>query len=126
VFLLWASFVLMFPGAIYDAFHPDPDMTQGEMLLFVVFYMGATGAISYWLNTAAWKGRNYGRWVLAALTLFGVSLYFWDQEIFDEIQSWPWYIQSTDYLGGAVAIVGNIMLFAPSANAWYRAKRASR
>lgn len=127
VYLLWASVVLMCPGAIYSIVHPDPEVSMGDTLLFIALYLGAAAGISYWLNTAAWKGRSYARWVLAVMTVVGLLLnFFWFDEIVADLQRLPWYIQSTDVLSTVVGIAGAVMLFAPSANAWYRAIRASR
>jgi hypothetical protein len=120
VFLLWASFVLIFPGAVYNIIHPDPDMSRGETIVFWIFGLGISGAISYWLNTSAWKGKGYARWVLAVLSVLGFALVLWAEREFPELPKSPWYIQSIDFLSSIVAVAGNALLFVPSANAWYR------
>jgi hypothetical protein len=128
VYLLWASFALIFPSTIYDILYPEPETSLGENLLVFAFVLGATGAISYWLNVAAWKGEGYARWVLAALSVISYTLILWiwlGGRVF-EYFNWPWYIQLFEFLSYVADMMGVVMLFAPGANAWYRQTRARR
>src|SRR5262245_58801594 len=67
--MLWAAFVLGLPGTIYDMLNPQPGLSRGVALALSLFSLGITFAIVWWLNTAAWKGRGYARWVMAVLTV---------------------------------------------------------
>jgi hypothetical protein len=128
VYLLWASFVLIFPSTIYDVLHPEPDTALGENLSVFASIVGLSALYSYWLNGAAWKGKGYARWVLAVLSVAGYTLIFgvWFNDMAYEFLQYPWYVQVCDLLIYVTEIAGIILLFTPSANAWYCEMRARR
>jgi hypothetical protein len=126
VYLLWASFGLTILTIVHEGLQPDPDVSQGVALAIVVFVIGTGAAFAVWLNTAAWRGKGYARWVMAVLTVSGFALIYWVDRTMPEIPPSPWFIQVIDVLSWAITILGNAMLFAPSANAWYREMSARR
>jgi hypothetical protein len=126
VYLLWASFALTIVAILYEGLQPDPDVNQGLALAITLVAIGVGTAIAVWLNTAAWRGRGYARWVMAVLTVIGFGFIFWMERAMPEIPPSAWYIQVIDVISWITSILGNAMLFAPGANAWYRQMRARR
>jgi hypothetical protein len=118
--MLWASFVLILPESIYEILNPDPELTPGESIFISLFAAGIIFAITFWLNTAAWNGKGYARWVMVALTLVGYASLVWLNQLDPAALESPWYIASIDVVSTILGLGGNGMLFAPSANAWYR------
>jgi hypothetical protein len=118
--MLWVSFVLILPESIYEIFNPDPELTLGERIFISLFAAGIVLAITFWLNTAAWNGRGYARWVMIVLTLVGYASLVWLNQTDPAALESPWYIASLDVVSTILGVGGNGMLFAPSANAWYR------
>jgi hypothetical protein len=124
--VLWASLLVAVPTSIYDVLNPSPGMTQGMTLVLTLFGWGINLAIAFWLYSAAWKGKGYARWVLAGLTAFGFALIAWLDSIAPEAMNWPWHIQAIWVVSNILGLAGNGMLFAPSANAWYREMKRRR
>jgi hypothetical protein len=117
---LWAAFFLALPVAIYGVIVPDPGTSRMMSLILTIFGVGISFAIALWLNTAAWKGRGYARWVMAVLTLLGFATLSWLYSLMPEVFKTPWFIQAFNVVSNILMVAGNLMLFAPSANAWYR------
>jgi hypothetical protein len=128
VCLLWASFALILPSTIYEVLHPEPDITLGVNLSIFAFIVGLSVVYNYWLNGAAWKGKGYARWVQVVLAVLGYTLIFgvWFDDLASEFLKYPWYVQACELLSYVTEIAGIILLFTPSANAWYREMRARR
>lgn len=125
--LLWASFVLSLPGVVYDLANPQPDVPRGMLIAMSLIGLAITFALSLWLNTAAWKGRSYARWVMAVLMLIGIAVmgaFF--KVVFEAWTQMPWYLTILGGLTMFLNAFGNALLFVPSANAWYREMRARR
>ena len=125
--LLWASFVLSLPGVAYDLANPQPDAPRGMLIAMSLIGLAITFALSLWLNTAAWKGRGYARWVMAVLMLIGIAVIgAFLKPVFEAWTQLPWYLAMLGGLTMFLNVFGNALLFVPSANAWYREMRARR
>ncbi len=84
------------------------------------------------LTWFAWRGRNWARITHLVLLIVGMLSYGvavvaanWlapEEKLFDE----EWYLNVLFALETVLDMAGVLLLFIPSANAWYRAMRAAR
>jgi hypothetical protein len=87
---------------------------------------GINFAFSYWLYTAAWRGRGWSRVVQAALLAAGLAAYYYLRSLSPDLFQLPPFIDLIYMIANLTEIVGIAMLFAPSASVWYRVMRAQR
>jgi hypothetical protein len=120
--LLWAGFAISLATSIYNLFVLPAGVPVAIVVVISVVGLGIAFALSYWLFTAAWRGKGWARWVIAGLILFaiGVVALMWKAVPNPTVGSWQtagsFVVRMTLYTA-AVA-----MLFSPGANAWYREK----
>jgi len=124
--ILWASFLLVIPGAIYGMMVPQAGVPQALLIVFSIIGMGISFAISFWLYTASWNGKGYARWILVVLNLLGLAFIAWAFSTMPAAFKTPWPFQALNVLSNILSVGGNAMLFAPGANAWFREMKRSR
>lgn len=123
--LLWAAFGIGVLSSIADLLAPDPELPSAGLGITVTWTLVGFG-ISYWLYTAAWRGRGWSRIVLAVLLALTYGFLFVAWSIMPVAFDLPIFAQIETVVLGLMNIVGTVLLFAPSANAWYRALKAAR
>jgi hypothetical protein len=124
--ILWASLVMVIPGAIYGMMVPQGSVPQALLIVFSIIGLGISFAISFWLYTASWNGRGYARWVLAVLNILSFAFVAWALATMPAALKTPWPFQVINVLSNILSVGGNAMLFAPSANTWFREMKRRR
>jgi len=123
--LLWTSFAVGFVGSLGGAFVPVEGLSVVWMVLITLFGWAISFGISYWLLTAAWRGKSWSRWVQAVLYVFGTAFVAWLSMAEPDLAD-PWYLEAINVTSFLLDAAGIGMLFAPTANTWYRAMREAR
>lgn len=123
---LWAQFAIGLPGTVYRFFNPLVELTsEVARIVFTVsmlttLVVGLLFSLFVWL---AWRGGNRAR--IVVLIAGTVGLVFAIPLMRDTLAIYP-YNGVILILQSAMNVVGVAMLFAPGANAWYRAMKAAR
>ena len=122
--LLWGSLLLGVPVTIYDMFQPEPGVPMWLNIVATLFGWLIGFGISYWLYTAAWRGRGWSRIVQAVLLALGVLAIPVIMKIAPQIiRMLQLHVVIIYLVQNLIGIAAVGMLFSPSANAWYRAMR---
>lgn len=138
IWLLWVYLVIGVLQVIVEglvAFTPiedDPDGVSRKYQLIGTVVTLVVIVVMVLLTWFAWMGRNWARITHLVLMILGMLMYglsilasYWfvpGQEIFTD----EWYLTLLFALETVLSVAGVLMLFAPSANAWYRSMRAAR
>jgi hypothetical protein len=124
----WVSAACALPVSVYELIEVPKDMTPVENVVFTVVALAVAFAIAWLLNTAAWRGRNWSRWVQAILVTFtfGGLLFIAMKRHLLPPNYLPRYLMAQYVVQAILNLVAVIFLFSPSANAWYREMRARR
>lgn len=97
-----------------------PDAIPILIMAVLMFVLPFLGLFAFFVFKA-YRGRNWARLVLAAVTIGGVSLYA--DYIMDQFaRSQP--VATLSAILALAQIVAVALLFTSSSNAWYRTKRA--
>jgi NADH:ubiquinone oxidoreductase subunit 6 (subunit J) len=120
--LLWLSFFCVFPATLYELINIPPDTTPLENIIVNVLAVGLAFVIAWVINRAAWRGRNWGRWVQTVLWILATfALVFlavrWPRLDPDAM---PWYLMVQYLVQHLINLIALVLLFSPTANAWYR------
>ena len=136
--LLWAYLAIGLSQVILEGFvapasvedEPDAALRRFQSIATVISLVVI--AVMVLLTWFAWKGRNWARITHLVLLIIGMLSYGvavvaanWlapEEKLFDE----EWYLNVLFALETVLNMAGVLLLFIPSANAWYRAMRAAR
>ena len=136
--LLWAYLAIGISQVILEGFvapasiEDDPEGALRKFQSIATVVSLAVLAVMALLTWFAWKGRNWARITHLVLVIIGMLTYgaalvaaYWlapEEKLFDE----DWYLNVLFALETVLNMAGVLLLFTPSANAWYRAMRAAR
>jgi hypothetical protein len=124
--LLWGAVALSMIATLVAVFvMPTGVSPAGKVVSTTVNLLVQLG-LAWWFNGAAWKGRGWSRWVQAVLGILALGLVFYARRIIPNAFILPWYLNVLTTTGTLSNAIGVGMLFAPAANAWYRAMKAER
>jgi hypothetical protein len=126
VWLLWISFFIGLPASLIEALEPAEDVPLVVMLVITAIFWAIELGLTWWLATAAWRGRAWSRWVQAILFVLGMAFVYYMQTKFPEEMASAWYVEAMYFAQWLLNAFAIGMLFAPSANAWYRTMKALR
>ena len=124
--LLWAGFGFTCVMSVYYlAALPArmPSLARTIAMASTLVGLGIAAAISYALFTAAWRGKGWARWVIAVLIVlaFGAMAVSWS--LLPAGASMPWVTLATFAIRMTCYSSAVVMLFSPTANAWYRERK---
>jgi hypothetical protein len=128
VWLLWLSTACVVPAAIYEVAVPPPDVTPTENVLVnlggLVFNLG----LAWIFNTATWRGRNWGRWVVTVMIALGAIATLFMLAIRPRFPDYwlPGYVLAQFVAQNVIGIAAIAFLFRRGANAWFAAMSARR
>jgi hypothetical protein len=124
--ILWASFGVGVLSSIYDVFEAASGIANVANTVGTVVSLGVGFAISYLLNTAAWRGRGWSRVVQAVLLAIAIPIIVFAYQLVPQAFVFSWFVIATSAIQQLLNLAGLGLLFAPSANAWYRAMKRAR
>lgn len=130
--LLWLMAACALPAIVYELIVPPAGVSPTENILInlgaLVFGLG----VAWIFNTATWRGRNWGRWVNAALvtlgaisTMFVLLMTMRIRNGPSDLASYglPWYVIMQCVVQNLIGVVAVVFLFTRSANAWFAAMK---
>jgi hypothetical protein len=124
--ILWASFGVGVLSSVYEAFAPASGIEKVANVVGAVIGLGIGFAISYLLNTAAWRGRGWSRIVQVVLLAIAIPIIVFAYQLMPQVFVFSWFVIVTSAIQQLLNLFGLGLLFAPSANAWYRAMKRAR
>jgi len=124
--LLWSTFALNVVVTLMLAFAPQPGTSVAVKVVTTAINLLVTFGLSWWFYGAAWKGRGWSRWVQVILGIIGLMFTYMLKKMYPALFALPWYVEGLTNLATVINAIGVGLLFAPSANAWYRAIREER
>src|ERR1043165_7544881 len=88
--LLWLGYAVAFFSSIYGLFNLPADAPKTIVVVATLIGLTISAAISYVIFTAAWRGKNWARWLIGSLIIlaFGMVALLWSQ--YPSISSIPW------------------------------------
>jgi hypothetical protein len=128
--IFWATVALGFVLGVIDligGLDGTPGTPLGWVMQIGVFAVGL--AISYWIYGAVYAGRNWARILMLVLTMVWLLVQI---VLVVMLQRYPqappgMMLNLISYaVQFALNLVATAMLFAPSANRWYRAMKAAQ
>jgi len=118
--LLWGGFAVGFVSSIYGLFTLPENVPKAFVAIFTLVGLAIAFAISYGIFTAAWRGRGWARWVIAALVVLAVAIVGGMWAFLPRAPVFPWQTTAAFVIRMTFYITAIVMLFSPTANAWYR------
>ena len=76
--------------------------------------------LKHGIFTAAWRGRGWARWVIAALVLLAIAVVAGMWAFLPRPPVFPWQTSAAFVIRMTFYITAIALLFSPTANAWYR------
>jgi hypothetical protein len=122
--MFWVMTMLGFGAGIVGIFFEDipAGVPRGAVLAVALVVMLIIFGLMCWVLRATGRGKNWGRVTLTVLLAIGVLAVLFAPEAFNSsgvVQRASYFLQL------AVEIVGMVLLFTPSSNAWFAAHRAA-
>jgi hypothetical protein len=121
--LLWLAAACMLPATVFELLEPPVNVLPTENILVNVAAIAFNGAIAWIFNTATWRGRNWGRWVVTVMVALGVIGTLFMQLMMSRIAPdyLPWYMMAQYFAQNVIGVAAIFFLFHRSANAWFAA-----
>jgi hypothetical protein len=126
--MLWISALCSLPTVGYEMFRAPPGAGQKETIITGVVGLIVAYSIAYFLNGAAWKGKNWSRWalgILTALSTLALTLILYKLPRLAPTLV-PWYVITQYVVQTVLNIIAVGLLCSPGANAWYQAVTVAR
>src|SRR5690242_2426637 len=67
--LLWSGYAVSFFTSIYGLFNLPADVPKTIVVVATLIGLTISAAISYGIFTAAWRGKNWARWLIGCLII---------------------------------------------------------
>jgi len=127
VYLLWIELAIGIPGMVYQLLNPAKEIPEGPvksvLIVFTALVLVSSAALYALLNWKSWQGRHWARVVHLVFLCLGLVIALWTLPatfVRSTLQGVVYIVQT------ALNIPGVILLFTPTANAWYKALREVR
>jgi hypothetical protein len=124
--MMWSEVVFGVPGVVFAMLNLPAKLATGvahvTVIVGLVVVLGFI-ALGAWFTWMAYQGRNWARIVQLVFMILGLLSGWWTlkasfaKSTYDGVVSVIQYVLNT---------AGVVLLFVPSANAWYRAMRERR
>jgi hypothetical protein len=126
VWLLWASYLLSLPAAIYGLFFPPERLSLYEHVMAWSAKMTIGFAITFALFASVGLGRNWARWMLLVLVALAGSAGIAAVMVLPPPSAIPRFTMARYAAQLGLQAVACVLLFTPGANAWYRAVKSEK
>jgi len=128
VSLLWVSAACSLPSLAFELSEIPLGVSVLQTVLVGLIGLLAAFAISWFLNGAAWKGRNWSRWALGILTAVSTLALILILSRLPRLNPdlMPRHVVAQYVAQTVMNIIAVAMLCSPGANAWFRAMTAAR
>lgn len=117
---LWGGFAVAFVSSVYGIFTLPENVPKAFVIMFTLIGLAIAAAISYGIFTAAWRGRGWARWVIAALVAFAIAVVAGMWVFLPNAPVFPWQTSAAFIIRMTFYITAVVLLFSPAANVWYR------
>lgn len=124
--LLWTGFAISSLMSIGNLFSLPANGPVGPVVAFTLIGLAVAAAVSYWLFTAAWRGFDWARWVIASFIVLGIVLMVTVSTLLPRSASISWQAIGSFGIRMTLNSAAVVMLCSAAANAWYREKKRER
>lgn len=121
--LLWAGFAVSCVNSIYGLFRLPAGVPVGMVVTMMTVGLVVAGLISWGLFTALWRGKGWARWVIGVLIVLSVGTVTLIWSRLPPTSPIPWQSRVPVGIRMILYVSALIMLFTPTANAWYRERK---
>ena len=123
--LLWTGFAISLMASVYGLFTLPAGARVAYILMIRIIAVGVALAVTWAAFTALWRGRGWVRWVIVVLIVLGlVTMTLW--AVLPLGTRVTWQTAAPMCVRIALYSLATVMLFSPTANAWYREKKRWR
>lgn len=124
--LLWTGFGISVATSIFGLFVLPATVPVALVVVMTLIGLGVAFAISYAVFSAAWRGRGWARWVIAVLVVLALGVVTLMFTVMPRAPAFPWHTTASFCIRIALYITALILLFTPTASAWYREQKRWR
>ena len=118
--LLWTGFAISAVTSLYGLFVLPAGVPVAIVVAMTLIGLAVAAGISYAIFTAVWRGRGWARWVIAVLVVLALVVVVLLFGLMPRVRAIPWQTAASFCIRMALYITALVMLFTPTASAWYR------